>query len=474
MKHLGKLTRTALAVAVIATAGPAIAGTAGPQVTIATGTLQGSVGDGVASFKGIPYAAPPVGNLRWRAPQPAAAWKGIRSATKYGHDCKQTPFPSDAAPLGVKTAEDCLYANVWRPAGDQHGHLPVMVWIYGGGFVNGGSSPPTYSGANLARKGIVVVSFNYRVGRFGVFGFPQLAKKKKAAGAPRINFGFMDQIAALKWVKHNVAAFGGDPDDVTVVGESAGGMSVNMLLTSPKSRGLFEKAVIWSGGNGKMHLTPATAEAAGVAFAKKVGIDPNSPDALKKLRALSADQVDGGLNMMALFTPHKGPATFTMPVVDGQINVGAWKAYQSGSFAKVPVMIGSTSSDIGGRNGVMTVGARDIATTLTNQGVPVYYYRFGYVASSKQGSGWYKKGAPHASDIPYWFSTEAIKYGKATTQRDRGVGRLASSYLVNFVKTGDPNGNGLPEWPIYNATKHTMLMFNAKGKVVSGPDPWAK
>ncbi|WP_329742143.1 carboxylesterase/lipase family protein [Dyella sp. A6] len=474
MSYMGKFTKTVLSMAILAAAGPVLAGTTGPEVTVANGTLQGSVSDGVASFKGIPYAAPPIGNLRWHAPQPAASWSGVRLATKYEPDCKQTPFPSDAAPLGVKTAENCLYANVWRPAGDVHGKLPVMVWIYGGGFMNGGSSPPTYTGADLAKKGIVVVSFNYRVGRFGFFGFPQLEKEEAASGEPRVNFGLMDQVAALKWIKHNVAAFGGNPNDITVVGQSAGGMSVNVLLTSPESRGLFEKAVIWSGSNGQMHLTPAQADAAGIAFAKKMGINPDSPDALKQLRALSANQVDDGLNMMALFKRGKGPATFTMPVVDGKVNVGPWSAYQSGNFAKVPVMIGATNADMGGRDGFMIKGARDIATTLTKQGVPVYYYRFDYVASSMQGQGWYKQGAPHASDIPFWFDTEAIKYGKKTTIRDREVGKLASNYLVNFVKTGNPNGKGLHEWPIYNADKHSMLTFTAKGGVISGSDPWSK
>lgn len=474
MNRLGKFKSVTLFMAIAATSGWAWASTTGPEVAVATGTVEGTVSDGVASFKGIPYAEPPIGNLRWRAPQPAASWKGVRLAQKYAPDCKQTPFPSDAAPLGVKTAEDCLYANVWRPVSNHGAKLPVMVWIYGGGFVNGGSSPPTYTGADLAKKGIVVVSFNYRVGRFGFFGFPQLAAAKEAAGEPRINFGFMDQIAALKWIKHNIAAFGGNPNDVTIVGQSAGGMSVNMLMTSPESRGLFEKAVIWSGGNGEMHITPAQAEAAGVAFARKMGIDPASPDALKQLRALSADKIDDGLNMMALFTQDKSKPTFTMPVVDGKINVGPWGAYQDGKFAKVPVMIGATNGDMGGPGGFMIKGARDIAATLTRQGVKVYYYRFEYVASSMQGQKWFANGAPHASDIPYWFDTESIKYGKATTPRDRAIGDLASGYLVNFVKTGDPNGGTLLKWPVYNVTKHTMLTFTAKGNVTVGADPLAK
>jgi para-nitrobenzyl esterase len=226
------------------------------SVTVETGALKGSIEDGVASWKGIPFAAPPVGALRWRAPQPAAAWQGERDATAYGHDCMQVPFPSDAAPLGTPPAEDCLYANVWRPA-KAGGKLPVMVWIYGGGFVNGGASPPTYSGAELAKKGVLFFSFNYRVGRFGTFAHPALTRAHEDGGKLG-NYGTMDQIAALEWVKRNIARFGGDPANITLLGESAGGMSVNMLLTSPLAQGLFQRAVVMSGGNGKnLTLHPA-------------------------------------------------------------------------------------------------------------------------------------------------------------------------------------------------------------------------
>ncbi len=176
----------------------------------------------------------------WRAPQPAAAWTGVRDATGYAPDCMQVPFPSDAAPLGTKPAADCLYANVWKPV-TAKGKLPVVVWIYGGGFVNGGASPPTYSGADLAKQGVVFVSFNYRVGRFGTFALPQLTRAN-ADGGRLGNYGIMDQIAALQWVQRNAAAFGGDPANVTIIGESAGGMSVHMLNTSPLAKGLFHKA----------------------------------------------------------------------------------------------------------------------------------------------------------------------------------------------------------------------------------------
>jgi para-nitrobenzyl esterase len=213
---------------------------AAPTVSVAQGTLVGAEEGAVASFKGIPYAAPPVGDLRWRAPQPVAGWTGPRDATQYGHDCAQAPFPPDAAPIRTQPAEDCLYLNVWKPAGAAaNARLPVMVWIHGGGFVNGGTSPAVYSGAAFARDGVVLVSLNYRLGRFGFFAHPAL--KAEGLGG---NFGFLDQIAALKWVQANVAAFGGDPANVTVFGESAGGMSMHMLLQSPLARGLFARAII--------------------------------------------------------------------------------------------------------------------------------------------------------------------------------------------------------------------------------------
>ena len=172
------------------------------------------------SFKGIPFAAPPVGDLRWKPPQPVTPWTGVRPATAYGSDCMQLPFPGDAAPLGTPPAEDCLVVNVWRPA-DASTKLPVMVWIYGGGFVNGGSSPAVYDGSQFAKRGVVLVSFNYRVGRFGFFAHPALTKE--SPNGPLGNYAFLDQIAALKWVQKNIAAFGGDAGNVTIFGESAGG-----------------------------------------------------------------------------------------------------------------------------------------------------------------------------------------------------------------------------------------------------------
>lgn len=441
-------------------------------VTIDTGSIRGATADGVSSWKGVPFAAPPVGSLRWRAPQPAAPWTEMRDARAYGHDCMQLPFPSDAAPLGAPPAEDCLYANVWKPVVGKR-KLPVLVWIYGGGFVNGGSSPPTYAGTELAKQGILVVSFNYRLGRFGTFAHPQL-RAAREDGTPSANFGYMDQVAALQWVQRNVAAFGGDPANVTIVGESAGGISVHALVTSPIAKGLFTRAVVQSGGPIALgDATPAAAEAAGVAFAASKGIAPDDPGALVKLRALSADAVTDGLNLAN--RPTTGPVTYSPPTVDGRYAVDSLKAYRTGVFNRVPMMVGATSDDIGGRNGPMTVGARTIAGVLAAQNVPVYYYRFSYVATSARTAA--TKGASHATDIPFFFDTAAIKYGPATSATDRAASRIASGYLVNFVKTGNPNARAKgkdvapPLWPAYRGDR-SMLDLNEAGGASVGKDPW--
>lgn len=449
--------------AILALAAPAFAAAGGaPVVAIDSGKLEGRVEDGVASWKGIPFAAPPIGALRWRAPQPPAPWDGVRPAVEYGHDCMQLPFASDAAPLGTAPAEDCLVANVWKPAGAAR--LPVLVWIYGGGFVNGGSSPPTYSGANLAKQGVLVVSFNYRLGRFGFFAHPAL--RREAPGGVQGNYGFMDQIAALRWVQRNVAAFGGDPSRVTIFGESAGGMSVVTLLASPMARGLFSKAVVLSGGDGGTPAPPlAAVERAGVHFAAGKGIAADDPQALDKLRALPAEAVVDGMNLAN--RPPADPPTYIGPFADGKLAVEARSAIAEGRFAKVPVMIGATSADIGGRTGYMVAGARKLAGLLSAQGVPVYAYRFSYVADSVDGDG-----AQHATDIPFFMDTAAIKYGDRTTPRDRAMARAMSGYLVNFAKHGQPNGAGLPAWPPYARASDRIMDFSASAKPVAGKDPW--
>lgn len=436
-------------------------------VRTSNGIVEGITEAGIQTWKGIPFAAPPVGPLRWRAPQPVAPWTDVRPAKSYASDCMQVPFPSDAAPLGTPPAEDCLYANVWRPAGWK-GKLPVIFWIYGGGFVNGGSSPPTYSGANLARQGVVFVSANYRLGRFGTFAHPQLTAANPDNGLLG-NYGILDQIAALQWIRRNIAAFGGDPNNITIIGESAGGMSIHTLVTSPLARGLFSKAVVMSGGAAENADGPklADVEKTYIDFAQSKGVAADDPHALEKLRAMSAEEITDGLNMLALFRPTSGQRTFSAPFVDGKIVVDQARAFESGNFAHVPMLVGATSADSGGEFGFMIAGARRASARIAAQKIPVWEYRFSYVAGSIG-----KPGAQHATDIPFFFNTQAIKYGDKTTDKDNRAGKLISAYLINFARTGNPNGAGLPHWPRYAAATDTLLDFTASGTALALHDPW--
>jgi len=485
------------------------------QVKIDTGILRGSADNGIAAFRGIPFAAPPVGDLRWRPPQPAAKWPGVREATQYGSDCMQLPFPSDAAPLGTPPSEDCLYLNVWTPAHKASEKLPVMVWIYGGGFVNGGSSPAVYDGSQFAHGGVVFVSFNYRVGRFGFFAFPALSRE--GAGHPLGNYAYMDQIAALQWVRRNIRAFGGNPADVTIFGESAGGGSVLTLLTSPVTKGLFEKAIVESGGGrdalmGVRYLdktSPAglpSAEDLGIAFAKANGIDGTGPEALAALRALPAEKIVDGLNMASM---GRAAATYGGPIQDGVIVTQTpEQALESGHFWKVPVMIGANSADIGfprwhtladtwaafgssaaqaqqfydpsnsasvmlvgwkiGADTMMIEPARFVARSIAAAGLPAYEYRFSYVADSLRGK---VPGAFHATEIPFVFDTVKAKYGAALTPADESAAKAVNAYWLNFVRTGNPNGPGLPNWPAYTAAGDRLMNFTEDGPVAEA-DPW--
>ncbi len=259
---------------------------AGPEiVVIDSGQVQGTVSadSKVRMFRGIPFAAPPVGPLRWKAPQPVAKWDGVRQATEFGSRCMQARIYGDMIFRDSGPSEDCLYLNVWAPAAPSPGHLPVMVWIYGGGFTAGSASEPRQDGENLAKKGVVLVSMNYRLGVFGFFSHPDLTKESghNASG----NYGLMDQMAALEWVRRNIAAFGGDPDNVTIFGESAGSFSVSALMASPLAQGLFQKAIGESGAffGATLSLKPlAAAEAADQTFADSLGAH-----SLEALRALA-------------------------------------------------------------------------------------------------------------------------------------------------------------------------------------------
>jgi para-nitrobenzyl esterase len=501
---------TASAVAALTLASSS-AWAADPLVKTTSGPISGAEAAGVAAFKGVPFAAPPVGDLRWRAPQAPKAWISPREAKAYGPDCMQNPFPGDAAPLGVTPAEDCLYVNVWTPKAAlaaPKAKKPVMVWIYGGGFVNGGSSPAVYSGDRFARDGVVLVSFNYRVGRFGFFAHPALTAAN-ADGGLLGNYALMDQIAALKWVRDNIAAFGGDPSNVTVFGESAGGMSVHALLTSPLAKGLFQKAIIQSGG-GRPRLLPTlplkgerSAETAGKAFAAKAGVPGEDAAALAALRALPADAVVDGLNMATSGVPTWGGG----PMIDGTLLPREPLAsYEAGAWSKMPVMVGATGADgfffggtadqvyapfgdkraaaealynPDGKAPIAVYGwkaagdrmfiepARKIARTLSAQGAPVYEFRFSYVAESQRTQWW---AAPHATEIPFVFDTVDARYGAALTPADAAAAKAAHAYWIAFAKTGVPSATGLPVWLGYQAAGDQLLDFSNTGPVV-GPDP---
>jgi para-nitrobenzyl esterase len=493
---------------------------------IDSGEIQGTAANGIVSFKGIPYAAPPVGDLRWRAPAPPAPWSGVRDCTAYGNDCMQLPVESDAAPLGTDPAESCLFVNVWTPdgaaaaAGGTSGSLPVMVWIHGGGFVNGGSSASIYDGSSFARQGIVVVSFNYRLGRFGFFSHPALTESQSG---PQGNWGYLDQLEALRWVQRNVGVFGGDPKRVTIAGESAGGQSVLDLIASPAAKGLFHQAIAMSGG-GRRFLggfpqsggdrRHPSAEMIGRRFAREHGISGDDEDAAAALRALRAEDVRGRANMTALLITTLlplGPLQYARgPIVDGGIVVDVAEArYRDGLVANVPLLIGTTTADLGlwlprskdalfesfgpdaeraraaydpdgkvpkqalvllaAADRTMHEPARFIARRMTGLGNPVWLYRFGYVAESQRAGS---AGAGHASELPYFFGTLDARAGSPSAASDRATAHAFHTYAANFVKGGDPNGAGLPVWPRFDPKSSDLMQFPREGNPSMAPDPW--
>ncbi len=516
MKLLRPFILAVCVVALSAGSSAAAPNSSSPIVRIHSGRVRGISRGGLMIFKGIPYARPPVGKLRWEPPKPAKRWRGVHSATAYGNDCMQLPFPHDAAPLRTTPSEDCLYLNVWAPR-HASAPLPVIVWIYGGGFVNGGSSPAVYSGANFARDGLVFVSFNYRLGRFGFFAFPALIKKGGLVG----NYAFMDQIAALKWVRRNISAFGGDPHEVTIFGESAGGMSVNLLLTSPLAHGLFERAMIESGGGRDNLLAPPPLDHAGphgqrsavedgIAFAKAMGIHGTGAKALAALRRLPAKQIVNGINMATMFQQRK---IYSGPMLDGKIMVEPSDAvFEAGKQTKVPVVVGANSADLGfslattfaqlfkpfgaradearkvfdpsntgtvravgaeiGAAHMMIEPARFVAREVATAGDASYEYRFSYVASAIRSR---YPGAPHSSEIPYVFDTLPKSmwsdYGKGITQQDLAIAHDMHAYWVNFAKTGDPNGPGLPHWSKMTPEGNELMNFTFDGPK-GETDPW--
>lgn len=433
---------------------------AAQQVAVDSGAVVGAALDGVTSFKGIPYAAPPVGALRWSAPAPVQPWSMPRDATAYGPDCMQNPLPG-IKPGERPMSEDCLTLNIWTPKLAKGAKLPVMVWIHGGGFVGGSGTLPETDGSLLAKRDVVIVSFNYRLGRFGFFAHPALSEGG--------NWGLMDQIAALKWVQRNIAAFGGDPARVTIFGESAGGESVSRLMASPAAKGLFAGAIVASGGGRDDWPTLADAQAKGQAFAARAGAaDPAA------LRALPAETVLGSIALMS-----KEDDRYSGPITDGTIVPGnAGAIFAAGKQARIPYIIGSNDDELGfipapframvngpvekalgsaaagvkaayasedeanrrlGGDAIFAEPALAFGLSQARAGAPTFLYRFGYVAEGQRKPD---VGAVHASDIAFQFGNLAPD----ATAADRTAAKLIGDYWTNFAKTGDPNGKGLPAW----------------------------
>ncbi|MCM2129460.1 carboxylesterase/lipase family protein [Larsenimonas rhizosphaerae] len=489
------------------------------------GIVKGEVTDQARVFRGIPFAAPPVGARRWQPPHPVTPWEGVRDATAFSPSCLQTPMAGDEAPLAGNLSEDCLYLNVWQPKDDAENH-PVMVWIHGGGYVNGGSAAPVYDGSAFARDGVVLVSINYRLGRFGFFAHPALTASESG---PKGNYAIMDQMAALAWVQRNIRKFGGDPDNVTVFGESAGGNSVLYLASQPKARGLFSKAVVMSGGGrdlmGPIYPlehddtpsaqdsdAPHSAEDFGLNFARQHGIEGTDEAALKALRDLPAQQVAGELNMPTLASERIEKKTYVGgPFVDGDVIVDSVQhRFMNTAQFQVPLLIGTTDNDLGamgadsrealfsrfkgaadqaralydpsgtaelhdlsrriGRDVKMTEPARFIARQAIAGGQATWLYRFGHVATPMRGR-W--NGAPHATDIPYAFDTLATRFGaEQVSEEDAAAARAFHTYLVNFARQGDPNGAAVPEWPRYDTNTAPLMIFPERAAPSASPDPW--
>ena len=474
-------------------------------VRVETGLARGVVSGRVASWKGIPYAEPPIGNLRWRAPRPAKPWQGVRNGQQFGAACMQVD--------DVPKSEDCLTLNVWRPSSAGTKALPVMVWIHGGAMVHG--SAAIYPADAVAAQGVVVVSMNYRLGRLGHFAHPALAAE--APGDVRGNYGYLDQLAALQWVRRNIVAFGGDPQQITLFGESAGGGSVMAHLISPMSRGLFQRAILQSPGapGARAQTSPsadlATAEKMALDWARSAGIEGAGAAALRQLRDLPAAKlVEGtsGIETLAALSAGTKPFGMAMSILDGRFLLEQPEsALAAGRQAMVPVMIGADDHELaigsagnkdelfayfGPDSGdarrvydprgeetlaelkqevfadrVLVEPARHFADEMARAGQPVWLYRFAYVAESQRGR---IPGCLHGLEIPFTFDLPGALVGDKVTAADKIMGDLASAYWVQFGKTGNPNGDGRLLWPRYDPGVDRIFHFTNSGVIV-GTDP---
>ena len=476
-------------------------------VQLDSGPVRGKVEDGVRLFAGIPYAAPPIGELRWKPPQEVASWTQVRDSTAFGPSCpqpKQKVFVSQDETI---FSEDCLYLNVWTPAEKPGERLPVMVWIHGGAFNFGSGSQPEYNGGNLARKGVVVVTLNYRLGPLGYFVHPLLSKE--SAQNTSGNYGLLDQIAALKWVKKNIAAFGGDPGRVTIFGQSAGSRSVNLQMISPLCAGLFHRAIAVSGGPiiGSEYLTPqfngsmADVSKMGEKLTSRLGCD-KVEDVLAALRAKSAQEIVAAADCKTSVFDYE--ALFFAPVFDGWVlPKDPLKAYTDGRQHDVPIILGSTLNEgtlyLADETGLsveryksflkarfgdqigkafemfpapeakdvapaidkfLTVAAnaqpaRLVAQAMEHKKSRAYLFQFTRRPDTAMAR---KLGVHHGVDIAYVFGN--IKTSDGYNETDTGLSKSMMNYWVNFAKTGNPNGPGLLEWPAYKSESDLNLEFS--------------
>ncbi len=475
-------------------------GASSPQVKTDTGTVEGKANGPVRSFLGIPYAAPPIGELRWKPPAPAARWSGVRAATEFGSRCMQGRVYSDMVFRDPGINEDCLYLNVWTPAKNTKAKLPVMVWVHGGGFMAGATSEPRQDGGVLARQGVVVVTMNYRLGIFGFFALEELAAEsdKKAAG----NYGLLDQVAALEWVHRNIAAFGGDTENVTIFGESAGSFSVSALMASPVAKGLFHKAIGESGAafsSDSLRFEPMAVRARRDSqFAGSVlGVRT-----LRELRTIPADKLlaaatkkeDGerpprfAPDIDGYFLPESVPEIFaqgkqsdvpllagwnhdegSVEAVRGQSLLENLKATATKDFGEKSedfLHLYPATSDAQARRSLQDLaGDRFIAwstwkwleaqTTTGKQ--PVYRYRFdlGFPHAPEMPD----PGAYHSAEIEYVFGMLDSKAGVPWRAEDRALSDQMQKYWSNFARSGNPNGPGLPQWPTYRSDSNWQVMY---------------
>ena len=449
-------------------------------------------------FRGIPFAAPPVGDLRWKAPQPVQGWTGVRKAVEFGPRCMQGRVYSDMIFRDNGPSEDCLYLNVWTPAASADAHLPVMVWIHGGGFAAGAGSEPRQDGENLARKGVVVVNLNYRLGLFGFFSHPDLAKESghNASG----NYGLLDQVAALEWVRNNIAAFGGDPGKVTIFGESAGSFSVSALMASPLSRDLFRRAIGESGaffGKTLNAKSLSDSEKADEKFAQTA----LGTDSLKALRAKPADELlQAALkerdairfqpNIDRYFLPEPAAAIYEsgkqahVPLLAGwnadegsyhtvfedqKPTVQAYEAWVRKHFgdkaSEVLRLYPAASDEEAKQSAQALAGDQSIGFSTwkwinmqlkTGQSV-VYRYRFEDAPPAAADDHGESRGAYHSAEIEFVFDVLPSK-NLPWRPEDRKLSDEMATYWSNFAKRGDPNGEGLPEWPAYNRQDGYQVM----------------